>query len=140
MIDYFTSPEQEQVFKARYQKRWEQEQDRVWMNRHRLQSPLVVQEEDRIFFVEPDGSVYLGEVKPENLCPCHPMVGGHSYGVDPMFIREVHEFTARHRRYMVVFEMRKGYYYRAGIYPARIVSENEEIILEEQQEQPYEQQ
>ena len=135
MIDYFTSPEQEQAFKARYQKRWEQEQDLLWMNRHRIQSSRMIEEEDRVFFVEPDGSVYLGEIKPENLCPHHLMVGGKSYGVDPMFLREAHEFIARHNRYMVIFQMKKGYHYRAGIYPARMISENEEIVLEEEPEQ-----
>ena len=136
MIDYFTSPEQEQAFKIRYQKRWEQEQDLLWMNRHRNHNPHPVQEEDRVFFVEPDGFVYLGEVKPENLCPCHLVVGGKSYGIDPMFLREAHRFIARHDRYMVVFQMRKGYHSRAGIYPTRMVSENEEIVLEEQEQEP----
>lgn len=134
-MDYFTTFKQEQVFRERYQKRWEQEQDRIRMNRYRNPGQPSIQEEDRIFFVEPDGSVYLGEVKPEAICPPYSMEGGNAYGVDPVFMREVHEFTQRNPRYMVVFTMRKGYSYRAGIYPARMVSDKEEVILEQEQEE-----
>lgn len=131
-MDYFTTSEQEEVFKKRYQKRWEQEQDRIRMSRYGVPGQVTIQEDDRIFFVEPDGSIYLGEVRPDRVCPLHYVVGGNSYGIDPLFMREVQEFTQRNSRYMVVFTIRKGYSHRAGIYPVRMVSEKEEIVLEEQ--------
>jgi hypothetical protein len=130
-MEYFTTAEQEQAFQHRYQKRWEQEQDRIRSSRFRAPGHQEIQEDDRMFFVEPDGSVYLGEVKPDTLCPTYPHPGGKCYEVDPLFLREVQAFTQHHSRYMVVFRMDKGYSHRSGVYPARMVSENEELVLEE---------
>ena len=133
-MEYFTSVEQEHIFRARFQKRWEQQQDSIRTSRYRVPGYQELQEEDRIFFVEPDGSIYLGEVHPNTICPCYPMAGGSTYGVDPMFISEVQEFTQRHNRYMIIFRMCKEYSRKAGIYPARMITDTEECVLEETRE------
>ncbi len=129
-MEYFTSPEQELSFRVRYQKRWEDEQDRLRSLIHRQQATARIQEEDRIFFVEPDG-IYLGEVHPSTRCPPTQQVGGWSYGVDPIFIREVLDFTRRHSQYVVIFHMCRDYSRRAGIFPARMVADGEELVLED---------
>lgn len=137
-MEYFTSPEQESRLRAEHENRLHQEQDRLRMVRSRSTFtsllPVPLSPPDRHFFVEPDGHVYLGEVKPENECPHHLMVGGSVYGVDTLFLREVHAFTARHERYMIVFQMRKDYSSYARIYPARMICDTEELILEDVQE------
>ena len=138
-MEYFTTPEQESRLHREYQQRLDQEQDRLRMIRARstcvsLSPPPFPSHPDRLFFVEPDGHMYLGEIKPENECPHHPIAGGAYYGVDDLFLREVQSFTARHSRYVVIFQMRKGYSSRAGIYPARMVCDTEELILEDVQE------
>jgi hypothetical protein len=130
-MEYLTSAEQEQVFNHRYQKRWEQEQDSLRTSMFRVKERKELQEEDRIFFVEPDGNVYLNTIGHNNICPQHHVMGGKVYIVDPMFIREVQEFTRRHQRYMIVFSMRKEYSNKAGVFPARMVTEHEDIELEE---------
>jgi hypothetical protein len=116
-----------------FREQCEQEQDRYRASRvlgNRL-SPRTIVPPLRLFFVEPEGHIYLGEVKPENECPHHLRMGGACYGIDTFFLREVQEFTARHERYMVIFTMKKDYSPYAGIYPARMVSDTEEILLEE---------
>ena len=137
-MEYFTTPEQEDRLRTIYQHRMDEEQDRLRLARscsHRFStSPRHLSPPDRLFFVEPDGHVYLGEVKPENECPHHPMEGGSSYGVDALFLREVQVFTARPERYMVIFQIRKGYSPHSGIYPARMICDTEEMVLEDIQE------
>ena len=129
-MEYFTTAEQERAFRLRYQKRWEQEQDRVRTSLFRVVR-RELQEQDRIFFVEPDGSVYLTEVNPNNLCPCHPVDGGNTYVMDDTFLGEVQDFTRRHSRFMIVFYMCREYSRKANIFPARMIAENEELILED---------
>ena len=133
-MEYFTSITQEQEFNARFTKRYENLQDSVRMCRFPTPGQRELQEEDRVFFVEPDGSIYLGEVQPKMICPCYPVTGGTTYGIDPLFIGEVQDFIQRNHRYMIVFRMCKKYSRKAGIYPARIVSDMEEVMLEEQEE------
>ncbi len=128
-MDYYTSLEQELEIQERYQNRCEKEQDRMRGSLYRVSSP--VREEDRIFFVEEDGRIYLGEIHPKKECPMGQVNGGGSYGVDFMFVREVEEFLKRNKRYVVIFEMRRDYSSRAGIYPARMISADEELILED---------
>jgi len=129
-MEYLTSPEQEQRFYSRYQERLAAEQDRIRNHRERISPRLELQEEDRYFFVE-DGVTYLGEVKPGAECPLAPVEGGARYEVDPLFLQEVQRFVQRHSRYMIVFQMRRGYSRRAGVYPARMVAEEEELFLED---------
>ena len=133
-MEYFTSKEQELQIAERHRKRIEQEQDRVRHSLYRQLTRQEIEEEDRIFFVEPDGSVYLGEVRPDTICPIHSMDGGGYYGVDSMFLREVQEFVQHHRQYVVIFHIRRGYSYCAGIYPARMVADQEELMLEDDSE------
>jgi hypothetical protein len=132
-MEYFTSPEQEARLHAIHRQQVEQEQDRIRTTRFisSFTTPRPIPPSPRIFFVEPEGHVYFGEIKPENECPHHLMAGGASYGVDALFLREVQDFTRRNERYMIVFTLRKEYSYRAGIYPARMVSDKEELLLEE---------
>jgi hypothetical protein len=132
-MEYFTTPEQEAYLQALYREQLEQEQDRIRAVRviSSFVSPRPLTPPDRMFFVEPDGHIYLGEIKPEKECPHHRMVGGGSYEVDAFFLREVQDFTQRNERYMIVFTMRKGYSSHAGVYPARMVSDTEEMVLEE---------
>lgn len=132
-MEYFTSKEQELQIAERYRKRMEEEQDRI---RHSLYRSLggarqEIQEEDRIFFVEPDGNVYLGEVRPEMICPKYCVEGGACYGVDSMFLREVQEFVQRHSQYVTIFHIKRGYSRQAGIFPARMVANQEELMLED---------
>jgi hypothetical protein len=101
---------------------------------YRVASP--VKEEDRIFFVEEDGRVYLGEIHPKKECPMGHVQGGGSYGVDFMFVHEVEEFLKKNKRYVVIFEMRRDYSSRAGIYPARMISADDELRLEVQPTDP----
>lgn len=131
-MEYFTFPEQEEPLRGRYRQRLATEQDRIRTNsRHSHGSPRqMIQEEDRHFFVEPTG-IYFGEVKPGNECPLVRKEGGGVYEVDPMFLQEVQTFVQRHPRYMIVFQMRRGYSQRAGVYPARMIAENEELCLED---------
>lgn len=138
-MEYFTTPEQEGRLQREYQQRLDQEQDRLRMIRTRstcvsLSPPPLSSPPDRLFFVEPDGRIYLGEIKPENECPHHSMEGGACYGLDALFLREIQSFTARHSGFVVIFQMRKGYSSRAGIYPARMVCDTEELIVEDVQE------
>jgi hypothetical protein len=128
-MDYYTTLEQEREIQERYQARCDQERDRMRGSLYRVASP--VKEEDRIFFVEEDGRVYLGEIHPKRECPMGQVQGGGSYGVDFMFVREVEEFLKRNKRYVVIFEMRRDYSSRAGIYPARMISADEELHLED---------
>lgn len=133
-MEYITSAEQEQRFHARHQERLYTEQDRLRNLRDRAsphQGRTGIQEEDRRFFVEADGTVYLGEVNPGAECPLVLSEGGAMYTVDPLFLREVDGFVRRNPRYMIVFHMRKGYSRRAGVYPARMVAEGEELFLED---------
>ncbi len=133
-MEYFTTPEQEAHLQAMYRRQQEQEQDRLRASRviSSLITARPLLQPDRIFFVEPEGHVYLGEIKPENECPHHLMNGGAMYGVDSLFLREVQEFTSRNARYAVIFTIRKDYSTHAGIYPARMVSDTEELVLEEE--------
>lgn len=134
-MDYYTTAEQELEIKERYRVRYEKEQDRLRGSLHRV-GAVQPREEDRMFFVEEDGRVYLGEVKPERLCPMAPVPGGGSYGVDFMFVREVEEFLKRNKKYVVTFEMRRNYSHRAGIYPARLTSAEEEFVAEDVEMNP----
>ena len=131
-MEYFTTAEQEQVFRQNYQQRLAAEQDRLRGRLHRTSSSprQEIQEEDRYFYVEPEG-VYGGEVKPGAECPLHRVEGGGVYEVDPLFLREVQEFVQRHSRYMIVFHIRRDYSQRAGVYPARMVADQEELVLED---------
>lgn len=135
-MEYFTTPEQESRLHALYRQQQEQEQDRIRSARiiSSFISPRVFTPPDRIFYVEPEGHIYLGEIKPENECPHHLMQGGASYEVDSLFLREVQEFTRRNERYVVLFTMRKGYSSYAGVYPARMISDKEELVLEEERD------
>jgi|LauGreDrversion4_2_1035121.scaffolds.fasta_scaffold117026_3 hypothetical protein len=128
-MDYYTTAEQESEMQERYQRRCDQEQDRMRGSLYRVAS--TIKEEDRIFFVEEDGRIYLGEIHPKRECPIGQVTGGGSYGVDFMFVREVEEFLKRSKRYVVIFQMRRDYSTRAGIYPARMISADEELMLEE---------
>jgi len=130
IMDYYTTAQQESEFKERYQHRLIQEQDRMRGSLYKVSSSPI-REEDRIFIVESDGRVYLGEVKPERECPIHPVAGGGSYGVDFMFAREVEIFLKKNKSYAVTFEMRRNYSHRVGIYPARMTSNDEELVLED---------
>lgn len=127
-MDYYTTAKQENELEEKYRLRCEREQDRLRGSLYRFRSQPV--KEDRIFFVE-DGKVYLGEVHPDCECPMHPVLGGKTYGIDFMFVREVEEFLKRNTKYVVTFEMRNEYSHRAGIYPARMTSMDEELILDE---------
>lgn len=131
-MEYFTSKEQELIIEERYRKKIEQEQDRIRNSLFRYYEVkrYEPEEEDRIFFVEPCGNVYLGEVKEKNKCPTHHVQGGRCYEIDSIFLKDVQEFVRNHSRYVIIFRIRKGYSYRAGIYPARIVSDDNELILE----------
>jgi len=128
-MDYFTSREQEAFLREAYEARWREEQDRHRMRRHRVEIHRPPQEQDRIFFVE-EGVVYLGEVHPTTLCPHSSVAGGGCYGIDYQYMDNVQRFIQRHSRYMVVFTMDRGYSYRSGIYPARMVADGEELVLE----------
>lgn len=129
-MDYYTTAEQELEIKERYRIRYEREQDRIRGALHR--APITPpKEEDRMFLVEEDGHVYLGEVKPERRCPTGPVPGGGSYGIDFLFAREVEQFLKRNKKYAITFEMRRNYSRSAGIYPARITSMEEELLLED---------
>ena len=130
-MEYFTSKEQESQFTERYRKRVEQEQDRIRFSFYRIQSGTSqeIPEDDRIFFVEQDG-VYMGEVKPENKCPSYLMEGGAYYGIDNVFLQEATTFIQHHSRYVVIFHIKRGYSRHAGIFPARMIAEQEEIMLE----------
>ena len=132
-MEYFTTPEQEARLQAMYRRQQEQEQDSLRASRaiSSIVTARPLLHPDRIFFVEPEGHIYLGESKPENECPHHLMAGGAMYGVDSLFLREVQEFTGRNARYAVIFTIRKEYSPYAGIYPARMVSDTEELVLEE---------
>jgi hypothetical protein len=132
-MEYFTSKEQEEKIAERYRKRMEQEQDRIRnsLYRHRGGMRQDLQEEDRIFFVESDGNVYLGEIKPENLCPPCLMEGGSWYGVDTIFLREVNDFVRHHSQYVVIFHIKRGYSHQASIFPARMIADQDELMLED---------
>lgn len=131
-MDYFTSREQEAFLREMYETRWRDEQDRHRMRRHRVDVHRPPQEQDRIFFVEGDGSVYLGEVHPHTKCPDSAVAGGGCYGIDYRYMERVQQFIQQHPHYMVVFTMERGYSYRSGIYPARMVADGEEMWLREE--------
>lgn len=130
-MEYYTTAEKEQILRDSYQRRLMAEQDRIRNIHCRIPGvPLQrIQEEDRRFFVEPDG-VYFGEVKLENKCPEVHMEGGRTYEIDPIYLDEVQAFVQRHSRYMVIFHIRQGYSHRAGVYPARMIANEDEIWLE----------
>lgn len=132
-MEYFTSKEQEFLFSEGYRNRMEKEQDRLRYSlyRHMGGTRQEIQEDDRMFFVEPDGNIYLGAVKPERICPRHKMDEGMCYEVDSMFLREVQEFVQRHPSYVVIFNIKRGYSRHAGVFPARMVADHEELILED---------
>jgi len=129
-MEYFTSDSQERILHDAYLQRWREEQDRVRERKYRLQrAPSPIQEPDRIFFVEPDGRVYLGEVREDRICPSSLPPYGRSYGIDSAYERDVAEFIQRHPRYMVVFSLVPGYSRQAGIHPAQMVADGEELTM-----------
>jgi hypothetical protein len=130
-MEYFTTPEQEEIFRERYRQRLATAQDRIRLSRGAPGSPRQeIQEEDRRFFVESEG-VFLGEARSGTECPLIRMEGGGTYEVDPIFLQEVQSFVQRHPRYMIVFQLRRGYSRRAGVYPAQMIAEDEELCLED---------
>ena len=55
----------------------------------------------------------------------------NDYGVDFMFVKEVEGFLKRNKNYVIIFQMKNGYSHRAGIYPARMTSMSEDLVLED---------
>lgn len=141
-MDYYTSEAQENELNEKYMKKVRERQDQfnipISLGLQKNREPIYIPEPDRIFIVENE-KVYLGEVNEKNICPQGYVIGGKSYGIDYNFMKEVQEFVGRHKKYMVIFSVsgrygsKKKYCGGQGIYPARMIADFEELILEDEE-------
>ena len=139
-MEYYTSEAQEYELNEKYMNKIKERQDQIRgsMNyssqRHKEYQSIPLP--DRIFMIE-DDKVYLGQVDEKNLCPQRYVIGGKSYGIDYMFGAEVEKFVMKYKKYMVIFSLSKSsgsgmkYCGGQGAYPARMISDLEELVLED---------
>jgi hypothetical protein len=140
-MEYYTSEAQERELNEIYMNKVKEKQDKIQglrlTPRFMSNEYTFISQPERIFIVE-DQKVYLGQVDEKNRCPTGYTMGGKSYGVDYMFTEDVQKFVKRHNKYMVIFNVSgrcngtKKYCGGQGIYPARMVADFEEIILEDE--------
>ncbi len=140
-MEYYTSEAQERELYERYMNKVKEKQDQIQglrlTPRFMPNEYSFIPQPERHFIVE-NGKVYLGQVDDRNKCPDGYVMGGRSYGVDYMFSSEVQKFVAKHNKYMVVFNISgrcngtQKYCGGQGIYPARMVADFEELILEDE--------
>lgn len=141
-MDYYTSESQERELNEKYMVKVKEIQDQnrvpIGFGLQKNRKFTYIPEPDRIFIIENE-KVYLGQVDEKNICPQGYIMGGRSYGIDYMFMNEVQEFVKRHKKYMVIFNVSgrydgtKKYCGGQGIYPARMIADFEELILEDEE-------
>ena len=140
-MEYYTSDTQEKELYEKYMNKVKEKQNQFQGLRF---TPRFISNEysfipqlERIFIVE-NGKVYLGQVDDKNICPESCVIGGKSYGVDYMFGTEVQKFVEKHKKYMIIFNVsgrcngKERYCGGQGIYPARMIADFEELILEDE--------
>jgi hypothetical protein len=137
-MEYYTSESQERELNERYMTKVRNRQDQIRCGFYKNKELAYIPESDRIFIVE-DGKVYLEQVDKKKECPQGYVVGGRSYSIDYMFAGEIHRFMEKHKKYMIIFSvsgrfgLSKKYCGGQGVYPARIVADFEELILEDEE-------
>lgn len=141
-MDYYTSEFQERELNEKYMVKVRERQDQIrtpiGFGFQKNQKSIYIPELDRIFIIENE-KVYLGQVDNKNICPQGYVMGGRSYGIDYMFMSKVQEFVKRHKKYMVIFSISgrydgtHKYCGGQGIYPARMIADFEELILEDEE-------
>jgi len=140
-MEYYTSEAQERKLYEKYMNKVREKQDQIQglrlTPRFMPNEYTFIPQPERMFIVE-NGKVYLEQVDEINRCPEGHMMGGRSYGIDYMFTTEVQNFLKKHTKYMVIFNVSgccngtKKYCGGQGVYPARMVGDFEELILEDE--------
>jgi hypothetical protein len=137
-MEYYTSESQERELNERYMAKVRDRQDQIRFSLHKNREVLSIPEPDRIFIIE-DGKVYLEQVDKKTECPQGYVMGGRSYCIDYMFAGDIQRFMGKHKKYMIIFSvsgrfgLSKKYCGGYGVYPARIVGDFEELILEDEE-------
>jgi len=139
-MEYYTTEIQEKNLNEKHMEKIKERQDQIRGSMNyslsRNKQYQFIPPTDRIFIVEND-KVYLGQVDETNICPQRYVIGGKTYGIDNMFGDEVEKFVMRHKKYMVIFSLSSSlgssmkYCGGQGVYPARMVADFEELILED---------
>jgi hypothetical protein len=135
-MDYFTSEAQEKAFNEKYNEILYREQDRL---RYCLNKKIYnIPEIERRFYVENE-KIYLGKIHESCICPNKYVQGGRQYSIDSSFYNDICNFIKRNKKYMIIFfpsgryyNLNKKYKSNMGELPAIIISNNEEIILEDE--------
>lgn len=136
-MEYYTSKEQEEILESKYMEKLMLSQDRIRSMKNLGKKEFILKP-DRLFLVE-NGKVYLERVDPRCECPTKLVQGGKCYEIDYDFINQVQDFVRRHDKYMVVFSIsgrysgEKEYRGGGGIYPARMVADFDELVLEDEE-------
>ena len=124
-MEYFTSEAYERGLDEEYKKQITKKQaeiDEIQRRTKEIQKYTAygyISKQDRVFYVEEDGKVYYGEVKPENECPNKLVSGGKKYILDSNFELYIMEFKNKHKRYIIKF-MVDGKYGPCGCYCSSI--------------------
>jgi len=136
-MEYYTSESQENELNEKHMNKIKERQDHIYglknSSLRQNNTYQIISPPDRIFIIEND-KIYLGQVDEKNLCPQSYVIGGRSYGIDNMFGEDVVKFVTRHKKYMVIFSLSNvsgKYCGGLGVYPARMVADFEELILED---------
>ncbi len=135
-MEYFTSEAQEKAFNEKYNDLLYKEQDRLRYssNKYIYKVPQL----ERRFYVE-NKNIYLGKVDKSCICPKEQVIGGKKYVVDYSFYDDICNFIKKYNKYMIIFypsgryyHLNKRYTTYMGEMPAVIISENDEIILDDE--------
>jgi hypothetical protein len=141
-MEYYTTEEQERGLHEKYMDAVREVQDKIhggmYSRVQRNREYNYIPQPDRIFYVE-NGKVYLSMIGEKYECPNRYVLGGKCYIVDYSFMVDIQKFVEKHKNYMIIFSISsrygptKEYHAGHGVYPARIVADNEELVLEDEE-------